>query len=71
MQSCRAKSGCNVWVYCALAGGCSDGYGKVYPHGVCALKYQAEVATGSSPQMYSAYGTSEFISGKVVANTAV
>ena len=72
MQSCRANSGCNAWVYCGNTGGCNDGYGKVYQYGLCTLKYQADIATGGPPQLYGAYGTSlDWTSGKIVAEGVV
>lgn len=73
MQSCRANSGCNAWVFCGHTGGCNDGYGKVYPFGTCTLKNQGGIeAMGSDPPVvYGSYGTSDFTSGKMVTEGAV
>lgn len=68
MQSCRANTRCNAWVYCGNTGGCNDGYGQVYRYGICTLKEQAALYGGNSPQLYGSYGTSEFTSGRLLAS---
>lgn len=46
-DACLAESECNTWVFCGATEGCLGGE-TLYKQGLCTLKFQEAVETGSS-----------------------
>ncbi|CAL8464922.1 g4457 [Coccomyxa elongata] len=65
-QACKAKQGCNVFVYCPAAGSCDTGGGKFLYQG-CQLKRQPALNASSQPEFWGRGPGTGFTSGRVPA----
>jgi hypothetical protein len=61
-DACAKNSTCNIWVYCPVTEGCDNGYGEIYAHQLCTLKYQ-DLVQGQKPVEFVTENDIFWISG--------
>ncbi|BDA50525.1 hypothetical protein COCOBI_16-2010 [Coccomyxa sp. Obi] len=65
-QACKAKQGCNIFVYCPAVGSCDTGGGS-FPYQGCQLKSQPALTASSQPEFWGKGPGTGFTSGRVPA----